>query len=293
MKSLLTSVFVGLLILGAVPALAVDLGAPDSVKLVATRPDISGNDSTFIVQLYMWCDSQAVVGATLGFTWDNPNVRLDSARGVPGHVLGNPFAVVSYTFKNNIDSTNARQRFLINAVAFGVPGVPPTGDWDHWVTYYFTVSNWTAVDSIVLDTANIVAPDPPLVWKVAGGYNPEDEIIPRWVGRVVIKDPSDVNSPGELEVPMTYSLAQNYPNPFNPTTTIGFALPAAGDVKLEVFNLLGQKVRTLVNGELMAGQHTVEWDGTTNAGSKVASGVYFYRLTAEKFTDTRKMLLLK
>ncbi len=292
MKSLVLSIFLGLLLIAAVPVAAEDLGAPDSVKLVATRPDISGNDSSFVVELYMWTDLQAIVGATLGFTWDNPNVRLDSARGVAGHVQGNPFAIVSYLYKNNIDTTNAAKRFLINAVAFGVPGVPANGTWDHWATYYFSVTNWTATDSIVLDTANVLV-SPQVIWQTAGGYTANDVIFPIWTGKVVIKDPSDAAQPGDIEVPSTYSLLQNYPNPFNPSTTIGFALPTAGDVTLDVFNLLGQKVKTLVNTAMEAGEHTVVWDGTTDAGTRVASGVYFYRLSTENFTDTRKMLMLK
>ncbi len=89
-------------------------------------------------------------------------------------------------------------------------------------------------------------------------------------------------------VPSAFRLEQNTPNPFNPSTTIRFALPAAGTVRLMVYNIAGQEVARLVNGPLPAGTHQVMFEG-----SRLASGVYFYRLQAPGFTRTRKMLLIK
>ncbi|MFH1891147.1 MAG: T9SS type A sorting domain-containing protein [Candidatus Zixiibacteriota bacterium] len=93
--------------------------------------------------------------------------------------------------------------------------------------------------------------------------------------------------------PIDYSLAQNYPNPFNPTTVISYNLPSASHVRLSVYNLLGQNVRTLVDGESTAGAHREIWDATDDGGNPVASGVYFYRLETTDFTQTKKMLLAK
>lgn len=90
------------------------------------------------------------------------------------------------------------------------------------------------------------------------------------------------------EITREFALSQNYPNPFNPSTTIEYSVPTSGDVELAVFNLAGQKVATLVSGNVNAGSHSVAWNG---AG--VASGVYFYRLQAADQIMTRKMLLLK
>lgn len=88
--------------------------------------------------------------------------------------------------------------------------------------------------------------------------------------------------------PDAFSLAQNYPNPFNPTTTISFSIPSPNHVRLEVFDLLGRKVATLVNALKPAGQHSVEF----NAGN-LPSGLYVYRLQAGSFTDMKRMLFLK
>lgn len=93
---------------------------------------------------------------------------------------------------------------------------------------------------------------------------------------------------GDESLPTEFSLGQNYPNPFNPATEISFSLPSASHVKLEIFNVMGQKVATLVDGQVEAGEHIVKWDG-----SKAASGVYLYRLQADDFVDTKKMILLK
>ena len=96
-----------------------------------------------------------------------------------------------------------------------------------------------------------------------------------------------------IAVPQAYALYANYPNPFNPETAIRFDLPQAETVRLEVFDLLGQHVRTLVDGWRAAGLHEVLWNGRNEMGAKVGSGLYFYRLRAGNFVQTRRMLLLK
>ena len=98
---------------------------------------------------------------------------------------------------------------------------------------------------------------------------------------------------GSDNLPDEYSLSANYPNPFNPSTTIEFSLPSAGRVELTVYNIRGQKVRTLVDGPLTAGNHTVIWNGANATGEQVASGVYLYRLRADGFTSVKKMILMK
>lgn len=94
-------------------------------------------------------------------------------------------------------------------------------------------------------------------------------------------------------LPTAYALSQNSPNPFNPTTTIGFAAPQAGHVKVSVFNILGQNIKDLVDGYMDAGYHEVVWDGKDRSGDAVASGIYFYKINANDFSDTKKMVLLK
>jgi hypothetical protein len=94
-------------------------------------------------------------------------------------------------------------------------------------------------------------------------------------------------------LPIEYSLAQNYPNPFNAGTEITFTLPQKSEVTLAVYNVLGQKVRTLVARLFSTGEHSVAWDGRDDRGAEAASGVYFYRLDCSLGAITRKMLFLK
>jgi hypothetical protein len=101
------------------------------------------------------------------------------------------------------------------------------------------------------------------------------------------------------DVPIDYSLDQNYPNPFNPSTTISFDIPVSSSVTLRVLNVIGQEVRTLVQGTLSQGRHEVVWNGVDDAGRALASGIYFYDLNAtpvsggKTFNDIKKMVLLK
>jgi len=103
------------------------------------------------------------------------------------------------------------------------------------------------------------------------------------------KDPIAVDS----GIPTKFRLHQNYPNPFNPSTIITYDVPTAGSVKIEVFNILGQSVRTLVNTDQLPGNWKVEWNGTNDSGTLVPSGVYFVRFSASDVSLTGKMLLMK
>ncbi|MBK9227522.1 MAG: T9SS type A sorting domain-containing protein [Ignavibacteria bacterium] len=89
-------------------------------------------------------------------------------------------------------------------------------------------------------------------------------------------------------IPKTYDLSQNYPNPFNPVTTIKYQIPEAGSVNLVIYDVLGREISTLVNTFQAAGYYEMRFDATD-----VASGVYFYRLKTEKFSDLKKMIILK
>jgi len=97
----------------------------------------------------------------------------------------------------------------------------------------------------------------------------------------------------DMPVPTRFELAQNYPNPFNPVTNIRYQLPADGKVTLQIFNTNGQLIRTLVDGEVPAGYHQIVWDSCNDSGSRVVSGIYYYRIIANGTSVTKKMALLK
>jgi hypothetical protein len=94
-------------------------------------------------------------------------------------------------------------------------------------------------------------------------------------------------------LPKSFALHDNYPNPFNPSTTIRFDLPKATDVSILVFNVLGQKIKTIERNQMNPGYHSITWNATNDYGSQVSAGMYFYQLRTSDFIRTKKMVLLK
>ena len=125
-----------------------------------------------------------------------------------------------------------------------------------------------------------------LKWNVAAIAG-SDTVLSDNGPRFVLVDGTSLSVDEEF-IPTEFALHQNYPNPFNPVTTIQFDIPEAGEVRLDVYNILGKKVATLVQGRHEIGGYTVGWDA---AG--IASGIYYYRISSAKFTSTKKMILMK
>lgn len=119
---------------------------------------------------------------------------------------------------------------------------------------------------------------------VMGRFRSNPQIFPFFADELGEATSSEVQE----GMPTEFTLSQNYPNPFNPSTQITFALPEASDVRLEVYNVMGQRVASLVNSKLNAGYHTVEFDATN-----LSSGTYFYRIAAGSFMQTKSMMLIK
>jgi flagellar hook assembly protein FlgD len=94
-------------------------------------------------------------------------------------------------------------------------------------------------------------------------------------------------------LPKVFSLSQNYPNPFNPETIIRYALPEDCEVELIVYNILGQQVKVLVDAYENAGYKVVHWDGRNDGGNEIASGLYFYKIKTPKYSESKKMILLR
>ncbi|MDD8019351.1 MAG: T9SS type A sorting domain-containing protein, partial [Bacteroidota bacterium] len=113
--------------------------------------------------------------------------------------------------------------------------------------------------------------------------------------RLIVGDKEflEKNTAGIPILPLEYSLDQNYPNPFNPTTSIRYSLAHSANVKLEIFNILGQKVKTLVESFQQIGTYTIQWNGVDEQQKPVATGMYYYRLSANEFNNIKKMTLIK
>ncbi|MEW5923440.1 MAG: T9SS type A sorting domain-containing protein [Candidatus Zixiibacteriota bacterium] len=146
-----------------------------------------------------------------------------------------------------------------------IPNVAPTPGMYDWLL--------EDMNSFFLSAAE--GPSQPLCWEV------------------VDTSQSPVNELENGILPTNFELGQNYPNPFNPSTKLDFAVPTFSKVNISVFNILGQKIATLVDGEYAAGYYSVDWDSRGDDGSEVASGIYFYKLEANNFTDTKKLMLIR
>jgi hypothetical protein len=111
---------------------------------------------------------------------------------------------------------------------------------------------------------------------------------------IVYQTTASAGASSPASLPQQINLLQNYPNPFNPATRIQYNLSSPGRIRLDVTNVLGQRVRTIVDGPQSAGMHATEWNGTDNAGAAQSSGPYFYRLQVDgKTLQTKKMLLVR
>ena len=127
--------------------------------------------------------------------------------------------------------------------------------------------------------------DPELL-NVVCGYPDEDS--------PVVVETNALSLDENLTIPTQFALHQNYPNPFNPSTQISFDIPEGSElVSLNIYNILGKKVSTLLNNVLNPGKHKVEWNAKDNEGNPVASGIYFYELSSSSFTARKKMLLIR
>ena len=105
--------------------------------------------------------------------------------------------------------------------------------------------------------------------------------------------PEELGNENEAILPNVFALHQNYPNPFNPATSIRYDIPVMSNVQVDVYSLLGQKVKTLVRGAHQPGFHAVQWNGTNDMGSPVASGMYICRIQADRFSAVKKLILMK
>jgi len=267
-------------------AYAIDPGNRDTTSLLVSVDTINMEATA---ELYVYSDEE-ISGASIGFNWNNMNFQMDSA--IAESFINDAFDIGPYKFlRDTLDYTNDSLLFLFAGVNTTPPGVSAeAGGRRLWMTYYFTISSWGGIDNdgIIFDTLTFGYGSEYLFLDIS-----DNEILPVWSGEVVFGNPTDIipiETPG---LPNSYQLSQNYPNPFNPETNINFDLPQKSKVSIRVYNILGREITTLVDKELSAGKYNVTWDGSNSSGQKASSGIYFYKINAGNFTETRKMILLK
>jgi immune inhibitor InhA-like protein/flagellar hook capping protein FlgD len=235
-------------------------------ELVTPELNLAGLDNPKL-KFAHWYDMEEYA-TTPGLAFDGGNVKI-STDGGSNFTLINPLGGYPYSISTANNVLNGQSVFSSTSVG--------------WELTEFDLSGY-ANQSIVL--------------KFDFGSDGSANMAGWYIDSVFVYNYDSVATSIGLEdgfngVPKVFALGQNYPNPFNPVTTISYQLPKTANVKLEVYNMLGQKVKTLVNANQPAKFYTVQWNGLNEKGSKVASGIYLYRIEAGDFIKTNKMLLLK
>ncbi len=193
---------------------------------------------------------------------------------------------------NKTISTNIPDRQILVSIKFNSATPMPVGE-GVLATLYFDINAAAQEQTVLINSVpyggvfNTVYHRP----STGGGMIIEPYFHP---GQIEIRNTVGVDDDFDNGLlPTEFALSQNYPNPFNPSTRIEFALPRAADVNLTVYNILGEKVKTLVDEHMNAGVHSVVFDGYDDNHNPVASGIYFYRIKAGDFNRSKKMMMLK
>jgi hypothetical protein len=237
-------------------------------------------------------DNLKLVNVFLG-VWTDPEItepaELWLAR-VPG-----PTGSYNVMLENGFDVGGVQITISYNPHAMH-PGIPQTTERSAGLDLHYAIGSSEVVILLYSTTGEVIAPGTgtivhiPLESPGGGSAHITDALL----GTIDAQDyPVIIRRMGPPKVasqqlPTTYSLSQNYPNPFNPETTIEYAVPEAGKVKVQVYNLLGQEVEVLIDCKQEAGHHAIKWNA-----ADMASGVYFYRLTAGEFSETKRMVLMR
>ena len=170
---------------------------------------------------------------------------------------------------------------------------------DPFATYTIAANEFVPMflDALDIPYSNLHVYSDTSEFQILLGYASQfDTLFPYIEGRInnypgQFPNPSGIE--GEQKIPIEFVLKQNYPNPFNPETKISFVLSRRSKVSLEIFDILGRKVKTLFSGYASAGEHKFLWNGYDDAGYQVSTGTYIYRLKAGDNFKTRKMILLR
>jgi hypothetical protein len=223
-------------------------------------------------------NDERLAGLSLGFHWDDDLLVCDSVTFNTSRVGAG---------QTDVSIVNIEQNVL-TGVLYLIDDWYETGT-GHYCTIWFHYDGvWDAASEANIDSTSIVPGGDYLLvdYETANGFVPQT---------VPGKLQSSLDAEGDFggdALPLT-QLFPCYPNPFNPSTTIAFAVAKRGRVRLEIFDILGRKVRTVADRVFPPGSYEVVWRGRDDTGARVSSGVYFYRLTAGEFVQSRALVLVK
>jgi hypothetical protein len=270
------------ILLSGILAFAQDPGIPDSVIIQQVHVDSTA--SFALVPVTMVTDD-SVGFYNLPLAWHAPYGGVYPG---PGTMYFPSLTPWDLTYDTVVTSENYLRMFGLYTL--GSDSVPPlitNGQRRNVMNLRFIINPGTRSQLVVIDSA-IDLRGGPIRFGLIDGVT---EFAPTFVrGFISIGSVGITDNP---IVPREIELSQNYPNPFNPSTEIGFSLPQRSEVRLVIYNLLGQEVRELLDQTFEQGRHSVIWDGRDNSGGNIPSGAYFYRLTALGFSDSKIMTLIR
>ena len=246
---------------------------------------MNGNEVTFTLRIL---DNEPIRGIELDIYHDSPSLvyagvskgeKLENVvdeEGNPrtmtllGNYLEDHLKVLAYSTSRARTAGDGMEGDLVHISYELVEGA----DLPSEVTFFLGLANLPGTSM-----------DPELL-NVVCGYPDEDS--------PVLVETNSLSLDENLAIPTQFALHQNYPNPFNPSTQISFDIPEGSElVSLNIYNILGKKVSTLLNNVVNPGKHKIEWNAKDNEGNPVASGIYFYELSSSSFTARKKMLLIR
>jgi hypothetical protein len=275
-------------------ALVDTLGYGDYI--FTTRGDLDQLDPTAILGMFTWQYGPCYDDAYL---WWNPYNEFDIEIGYWGNPYNNlaQFVAQPYDYPGNINHFDP---------SFGADQVASFAfEWTHdsvicrsWYGGPDDETPGNLIHTWTYTGPHVPRPELPRIhinlWQCCGSPATNQEVVFDDFRFYPEAPPTGVDEPadGTVNEP-TARLYAARPNPFNPGTTIGYALDAPGTVEITVYSMAGRRVRTLVSGQVGAGEHQTAWDGTDDRGNRVSSGVYFYELRANGSVETRRMVLLR
>ncbi|MEM1094187.1 MAG: FlgD immunoglobulin-like domain containing protein [Bacteroidota bacterium] len=221
----------------------------------------------------------AKLEATGTIAWGEATTAEDGSVLLPLTLTGNVSNVYALQVEAKVDMTMG----TLSGVDANLP--------DDWMVQHQVNEDAGTVTIVMAGTTPLTAGE---VATLGFGLNNESAVLSvkgsGFLNEGLVADLADAEV---RQVPTDFALDQNYPNPFNPTTLISYSLPEASAVTLQVFDINGRLVQTLVNGSQEAGRYKVEWNGRNMAGAQVASGLYIYRIQADNFSSVKRMMLVK
>ncbi len=263
-----------------------DQGNCDTLFVTGCYPGPCSPGTEIAIAVWAYHD-EFLPGVSIPLKYKNPqtDIFLDSAKLTS-------FSSFGITSDTVIDRSAGTIIYFFIGITGGT--LPPGTDTFMNIYFRTGTTSWDPSISQPIDTFTIGGPGGQgLAFVDTAGNYFVPYLSDGFAGPCICSDVKEDNRFPSTLRPSSFSLSQNYPNPFNTETVITFALPHASRVRIEIFNILGQRVRDLVDEQVSSGYKKVVWDGKDNRGKFVTSGIYFYRITTDEFVDVRKMALLK